>query len=165
MRNIEARASAFFNQDFFYIRTMSRGMLSYTEPNAPPHYLPPDVDDATLGQTLRLALKSSKQVSVEEFHGILNSGVIDRLEKDRQAWVMKEYGYKNKRAMYRNMENCSIDMVEGHIEIQPMHHKSLDGYSATTEDPQLVSVPITAAEVEIGAALREGFRWCTSSVK
>ena len=69
-------------------------MMGYAEPDAPPHYLPPDVDDATLGRTLRIALAASKRVSVDEFQKIFHSGLIDKVEDERAALAMKQYGYK-----------------------------------------------------------------------
>ena len=166
MKTLDACAEAVFNHDFFEITTMSQGMLEYAEPDAPPHYLPPDVDDARLGHTLRLALGASKRASVEEFQKIFHSGVIQQLGKERTAWAMKQYGYKSKRAMYKNMDCCWISVFEGVIEIKPTHHKSMDSYSGISNDgPEILHIPETASDAELGAALREGFTRCTSSVK
>lgn len=165
MKKIDARAEVYFNDDFIQITTFSQGMLDYAEPDVPPHYLTPDMDNARLGHTLRLALAASKKVSTEEFQKIFHSGVIQSLNKDRVARVMKQYGYKTKRAMYSNLGNCSISIADNQIKIQPMHHKSLDGYSAMTDGPQPLYIPETATDAELGAALRESFKRCTSSVK
>lgn len=166
MKKIDACASLYFNGDFFLFETTSRGMLRYAEPDAPAHYLPPDVDDATLGKTLRVALAASKTVSVSEFQKIFHSGIVQKLGKERNAWAMQHYGYKTKRAMFRNMDNCSVSAFEGMIEISPSHHDSLDGYSADKRTgPFPLSVSATATDAELGAAIREGFKRCTSSVK
>lgn len=166
MKKKDAVADVYFNRDYFELRTMSQGMLSYAEPSVLPHYLPPDVDDATLGRTLRIALAASKQVSVEEFQKIFQSGVVQQLGKDRAALAMKQYGYKTKRAMYRQMDCCWISVADGQIEIAPAHHKSLDGYTANKIDgPFPLYVAETVSDAELGAALREGFRHCTSSVR
>lgn len=165
MKKIDARATAYFNQDYFALCTMSQGMLDYAEPDAAPHYLPPDIDDATLGRTLRIALAASKRVSVEEFQKIFHSGVVQQLGKDREAWAMKQYGYKTKRAMYRKMNCCWISLVDGVIEVKPTHHKSADSYSGISNDgPEILHIPDSVADAELGAALREGFSRCTSAV-
>ena len=141
-------------------------MLGYADPDTPPHYLPPDVDDVILGQTLRLALKASKKVSVEEFQKIFHSGIVQRLAKDREVWAMEHYGYKTKRAMYKNMMGCSIEILEGKIEIQPNHHKGMGNFTGISNDgSEILHLPATCTYAELGAALREGFRRCTSSVK
>lgn len=166
MKKIDARASVHFNGDFFEVSTMSQGMLDYAEPDSPPHYLAPDVNNETLGHTLRLALKASKRVSVEEFQKIWTSRIVHKLGDERDAWAMKHYGYKTKRAMYKNMDRCSISVADGQIEIAPMHHKSLDGYSGISNDgPEILRIPETATDTELGAALREGFARCTSALK
>lgn len=164
-RIVDAVANIYFNQDFFEITTMSQGMLQYAEPTAPRHYLPPDVDNATLGHTLRLALKASKRVGVEEFQKIFHSGMVQQIAKERDAWAMKQYGYKTRRAMYKHMDNCSVSVADGQIEISPSHHNSLDGYSVTKDDGPFPSyLPETTSDAELGVALREGFSRCTSSV-
>lgn len=165
MKKIDARATVFFNQDFFYLCTMSQGMLAYAEPSAPPYYLPPDVDDATLGRTLRAALAASKLVSVDEFQKIFHSGVVQRVGEEHDALAMKQYGYKTKRAMYRKMNCCWLSVSGGQIEIKPTHHKSTDGYSGISNDgPEILHLPISITDAELGAALREGFSRCTSAI-
>lgn len=165
MKKIDAKATVYFNQDYFELCTMSQGMLAYAEPSASPHYLPPDVDDATLGRTLRIALAASKRVSVEEFQKIFQSGVVQQLGKDRDAWAMKQYGYKTKRAMYRKMNCCWISVSDGQIEVAPAHHKTIDGYTANkTDGPFPLYVAETVSDAELGAALREGFMRCTSAI-
>lgn len=167
MKKIESAAEASFNGNFIQLVTFSIGMLDYAEPDAPPHYLPPDVDDAALGHTLRLALKASKRVSVDEFQKMFHSGVIQQRSKDREAWAMKHYGYKTKRAMYKNMDICSIEIANGQIMIQPTHMKAADGsYTVKTDTgPFPLYVAETVSDAELGAALREGFKHCTSSVR
>lgn len=157
-------AEVYLNEDFFEIITCSRGMLGYAEPSAPPHYLAPDVDNATIGATLRTALAASKRVSVEEFQKIFASGVIQQLGEEREKVAMQKYGYKTKRAMYKNMDNCSVDVVDGKIKIQPMHHKTIDGYSATKDGPPPLVVDALVSDAELGATLREGFKSCTSAM-
>jgi len=43
------RAEAFYSGDYIYIRTMSLGMLAYSEPDAEPHYLASDATAEDLG--------------------------------------------------------------------------------------------------------------------
>jgi len=166
MKKTLSAAEASYNGDYFRITTFSIGMLDYAEPGASPHYLAPDVGDNTLGQTLRLALSASKHASMEEFQKIFHSSVIQQLGKEREAWAMKQYGYKTKRAMYKNMAICSIKMRDGQIDIQPTHMKAVDSYTVKNDTgPFPLYVSESATDAELGAALREGFKRCTSSVK
>jgi hypothetical protein len=164
-KNID-RSVAFFNGNHFYIATQSTGMLAYPEPSAEPHYFSYDVDDLVLGRALRIALGNSRVTEMEEFQRIWKSGEIQKLESERSAWAMKEYGYKTRRAMYRFMNCCSIERKDGTIDIYPMHHKSLDTYRGISHDgPEILHLPEVASDAELGAALREGFRRCTSAIK
>ncbi|WP_412480367.1 contact-dependent growth inhibition system immunity protein [Azonexus sp. IMCC34839] len=166
MKKIDAHANILFNGVFYCIETMSLGMLAYTEPEATPHYLPPDVEDEILGRTLREALNASKTVSIEEFQKIFHSGVIQQLGNERNAWAMKNYGYKNKRAMYRKMDCCWISAADGQIEIKPTRHKGLDAYSGISNDgPEIQYVSVAISDADLGAALKEGFKRCTGSPK
>lgn len=165
MRNISSRATAFCNSEYFYISTLSQGMLDYAEPTAPPHFLAFDVEDAVLGHAMRSALNASRKVSTEEFQKIFHSGVVQKLGKDRDAFAMHRYGYQSRRAMYKNMRNCSISVIDGQIEIVPMHQKSLDGYSATNEGPSPLYISLDANDAHLGSALREAFSRCSSDLK
>lgn len=163
-KKMEASAEVGFNGSFFDVISVSIGMINYPEPSAPPYYLDPDVDDATLGATLRFALAASKRVSVEEFQKIFHSGVIQKLGEDREKAVMQKYGYKTKRTLYKNMRCCWISVADGKIEIKPTHQKSLDSYTGISKDgPEIQHLPITVSDAELGAALREGFKHCTSA--
>lgn len=164
-RNIDKRATAYLNEKFFEVVVISQGMLDYAEPSMAPYYLSPDTDDAPLGMTLRLALSSSKKVTAEEFQKIFHSGVVQRLAEERNKAAMQKYGYKTKRAFYKNMRCCWISVFDGKIEIKPTHHKSLDGYSGISNDgPEIQHLPTTCTDAELGAALREGFKRCTSAM-
>ncbi|MHA6845547.1 contact-dependent growth inhibition system immunity protein [Ralstonia syzygii] len=166
MRKPNALASAMFNGDFYEIITMSQGMLSYAEPSVSPCYLPPEVDDASLGKALREALAKSQRVEVEKFQEIFHSGIVQKIAKERDALVMKSYGYKTKRAMFQKMDSCSVAVFDDQIEVQPLHQKSLDGYAARKDTgPFPLHVPATATDAELGAALREGFKRCTSAIR
>lgn len=165
MRKLDAAANVCLNELFFEIVTMSQGMLQYGEPSAPLHYLPADTNDTTLGVTLRIALSASKRVGVEEFQKIFHSGIVQERGKAREAEAMQKYGYKTKRALYKNMMCCWVSVFDGKIEIKLTHHKALDAYSGISNDgPEIQHLPVTCSDAELGAALREGFKRCTSAV-
>ncbi|WP_082221316.1 contact-dependent growth inhibition system immunity protein [Herbaspirillum chlorophenolicum] len=162
MEKPSASANVGFNGDFYRFTTMSRGMLGYAEPSVSPCFLAPFVDNEALGNALRNALSESRLVSAEEFQKIFHSGIVQELEKKRDVEAMKTYGYKTKRALYEKMDFCSVSLFEHQIEIQPTHKKSLDGWTVKRDEgPFSLYVPKSAADEELGAALREGFTRCT----
>jgi hypothetical protein len=166
MVKIDAIANVYFNGDFFKLRTMSWGGLQYGDPDVEPFYLPSDADHQTLGQTLRLALSKSKEVSSEKFMEIFKSGIVQEKLKAEDKKLLKQYGYKSKRDLYKNMDCCWITVYEGKIEIKPTHQDSLDGSSGISNDgPEILYLPVNATDEELGAALREGLSRCTSVFK
>jgi hypothetical protein len=164
MKKPDAVATVYLTELFFELVTMSQGMLRYGEPSAPLHHLPPNASDTALGATLRIALSASKRVSVEDFQKIFHSGIIQKTGEDRTKSTMQKYGYKTKRALYKNMMCCWISVLDGKIEIAPSHHKSLDSYTATQDGPEPLFLDASISDAELGAALREGFKRCTSAV-
>ncbi|WP_197388766.1 contact-dependent growth inhibition system immunity protein [Ralstonia pseudosolanacearum] len=165
MEKIAAVANAYFNGNFFYICTMSQGVLDYVDPDAAPHYLEPGANDAEIGEALRSALRESKCVSTENFQSLFKSGVIQNAEQERSAGVMARYGYKTKRAMYKNMRCCWIKLQGGVIEIKPTFHKSMDSYAGLSSGgPEIIHLRDAVSDVELGAALREGFARCTGAL-
>lgn len=163
MNKNTADASIYYNGDFFEFVTMSRGMLGYADPDAPPSYLTPDATNEKLGSAVRDALSSSKRISVSDFQALFKSGVVQKTQKEREIAVIHRYGYKSRRAVYLNMLCCWISAFDEVIQIQPTLHDSLDGYKGISKDgPEILRIPRSATDTELGTALKEGFRRCTS---
>jgi len=159
------KASVYFNGDFYEFVTMSQGMLAYADPQCSPEFLSPDVSDERLGSTLRMALAASKHVSIAEFQEIFKSGIVQKLAKEREVSVLQQYGYKNRKSLFKFMNCCWVTAQDGEIEIKPTHHKSIDGYSGISNDgPEILVVAADINDSELGAALREGFSRCTSAI-
>lgn len=76
MEKHEPTVQAVKNSAFLCLITTSEAGLGYTDPDVEPLFLPPDVDNETLGHNVRNALSKSKQVSSEEFHRIVNSSIL-----------------------------------------------------------------------------------------
>lgn len=158
-------ATSSFNGDFIDFITMSHGGMMYAEPSASPLFLPPDADDAILGLTLRTALSASKQISAEEFYKLFQSGLVQQLGKEREECLMQQYGYKTKRAMYKHMVICDIELIGDQLEISPTHSDQKGGCKGlSTDGRENIRLPETASDAELGAALREGFKRCTGAV-
>jgi len=156
--------AAFFNNDFYWLITQAIGMIAVGDSDVEPEYLASNVDDAKLGELLRQCLLSSRKIEMAEFQELFQSGAFNELDDVREKAAMQKYGYKTKRALYKNMDRCSVDLVDGKIKIQPMHHKSLDSYTVTKNGPEPLFLDASISDAELGAALREGFKRCTSAV-
>lgn len=163
MKLFDGYAAAYFHRDFFRIDAMSQGLLNYADPDVPPFYLENDVNDETLGRTLRVAWGAGKKVSVDEFQQIYKSGAVQESGRERDAFAINKYGYKSQREMGKGMDCCWIRVLNGNVEIKPTHHNRVDGYTGISNDSsELINLPDSSSDQEIGIALREGFRRCTS---
>ncbi|MEY4077282.1 MAG: hypothetical protein RIQ69_1652 [Pseudomonadota bacterium] len=161
MKNVK-RSCVFFNEDFFWIHTQAVGMINVGDPLVEPEYLAPDVDDAMLGATLRQCLQKSRHIEMSEFQKMFKAGVFNQLDEERNQAAMQKYGYKTKRALYKNMLCCWISMFDGKVKIAPSHQKSVESYTATKDGPEPFTLHGPISDAELGAALREGFKRCTA---
>ena len=163
MKDIK-RSCTFFNGSFFWLHTQAVGMIAVGDSLVEPVYLAPDVDDVVLGAMLRQCLQKSRHIEMPDFQRMFKAGVFNQLDEERNQAAMQKYGYKTKRALYKNMLCCWISLVDGRIEIKPTNHKTLDAYSGISNDgPEIQHLAVTCSDAELGAALREGFKRCTSA--
>lgn len=155
------RADAKTNGDFIEISTYSSYGLSIRDPEAPSHKLPPDVDDLTLGLTVRKALKMSRSLSSEEMNAY---GNLDTLKVNYENWVdgmMKHCDYKSRRALFKNMKRCGISLKDDIITIRPSNHERLEGWSGDgLSEEDRVKLPADCTDAELGAGLRLAFSRC-----
>lgn len=156
--------AVFFNQDFYWFITQAMGMIAVGDFQVEPKFLASDADNPQLGGALRQCLLSSRKIEMDEFQKLFQSGAFNVLDEKRENEAMVKYGYKSKKSMYRKMNRCSVELVDGKIKIQPMHHKSLDSYTATKDGPEPLVLDASIGDAELGAALREGFNRCTSAI-
>lgn len=78
---------------------------------------------------------------------------------------MNFYSYKTKRALFKNMMRCDIEIQEDIIIMEPNHHVKLeawDGEGFTEKD--YVKIPADSSHEKIGKALRLAFSRCTANV-
>lgn len=156
----KARASAKNNGDFISIKTYSGYSLAIGDPTVPEYLLEPHASDEEVGTAVLKALQQSRFLSFEE-----EGDLMENATPNYKAWVeklMKQYGYKTKRALFKNMKSCGIDQNKNVITIRPSHHEKLeawDGEGFTESD--YVKIPADSPPAEIGAALRLAFSRCT----
>ena len=164
-------ASAYCNGDFFYVETWSgyRGGDRFDAKGAK-HHLLPDANDDSLGVAVLDALAHSRWVLGAPREGSVYPADVEfdaehydyKLNITRYAaWIeilMQHYGYKTKRALFKDMKKCSIERKSGTLTISPFHHEKLEAWSGTGE---AVVIPDTSTPAEIGAALRLALSRCT----
>ncbi len=166
MEDVQAKqgknANAVFNGDFFFISTYSGYRMLGRDPKGAQHYLEPDASDETLGAAVLDALDRSRFLSIEEADDFFN---LKRSQERYEEWkrsVMQRYGYKTKRALFKDMASCDIQMAGGNITLVPTNHDRLEGWGREKGDG-IEDVVITegSSAAEVGAALRVAFSRCT----
>jgi hypothetical protein len=75
---------------------------------------------------------------------------------------LARFGYKTRRALFKNMMSCGITDAEGMITFKPMHHVKLEAWEAISADgAEKVTIPTSSSLSEIGSALRLALSRCT----
>ena len=149
------------NQDFIIVVTYSGYRRTTRDPEGVQTILPLDVSDEELGQVTLLALAKSRIIDVSELGPLINR---DNVKKRYDAWVadlMAKYNYKTKRALFKNMMQCSVEIRDGCLTISPFCHEKLEAWSGKglTEDDDVI-LPVNSTTEEIGAGVRLAFSRC-----
>lgn len=155
------------NQDFYEFQTIAIGMIGFSDPDAPSQFCGLDISDEELGRYIRRALNASRMLNMEEWQEIWRQKEkLKQKSDEKNKALMRQYGYKNKRDLARDMNSCWITLQDGKIKIQPTHHKSLEHYTGISKDgPEIQYVPEDISDAALGVAVKEGLRRCISSVK
>lgn len=155
-------ASCYCTNEFLLIETQSGLGMVAADPFFPSHLLQPDTSDHDIGETILHALSDSRTLNVlEERIAFFD------LEKGKEhyaAWIamlMEKYGYKSKKALFKDMRNCGIHCVNGVITISPTRHEKLEGWGRTKGDGiEDVILSVDNSPAEIGAGLRLALSRC-----
>ncbi len=82
-----------------------------------------------------------------------------------EIWIkmlMERYGYKTKRALFKDLQNCQISVKDGIMKIVPLRHTKLEQWEGLgSNNAGAVEIPTDSTTEEIGAALRLAFARCT----
>lgn len=153
--------SVYSTKEFLSVETDSGLGRVRRDPLFPPHLLPPDADDQTMGDAVLIALSNSRTLSLEESADFFD---LEKGKEQYAAWIemlMQKYGYKTKRALFKDMKNCSIHYINGVITISPTRHEKLEAWGGTgrggSDD---VTLSVNSPPAEIGAALRLALSRC-----
>lgn len=147
------------NRELISVRSYSMYRLAYADPEAPEHLLSPDVDDEALGDAALKALQNSRFLSLDD------SAQLRATASERyREWVeklMRDFGYADRRALFKRMKSCTLELQNHVITIKPSYHEKLEGWSGDRIDPSdYIQLAGDATAREVGAALRLAFQRC-----
>ncbi|EES3901627.1 CdiI family contact-dependent growth inhibition immunity protein, partial [Escherichia coli] len=77
------------------------------------------------------------------------------------ATLMEKYGYRTKRALFKNMKKVGIHLVNDVITIRPSFHEKLEAWSGNRiNESDYVVLPADSSPTEIGSGLRLALSRC-----
>lgn len=157
-------ASAHSNGDFILVESYSGLGRMQLDSEAPQFHLPMGSADLDAGRAVLEALSNSRQISMDEIPQFFD---LDRTNRVYKEWILDlivRYGYKTKRALFKDMKSVSIRLNPSQtiMTLAPSHHDRLESWIRTKSDGiEDVVVPADSSPAEIGAALRLAFSRCT----
>jgi hypothetical protein len=155
------RAAAYATKEFITIHTYSGLGRFAMDPAGKQLFFPTDASDEKLGDGVLQALSVSRFLSPDEIGAFFNLEVTNKNYEDWVELLIQEFGYKSRRALFKNMMRCSIERVDGVTTIRPSKHEKLeawDGEGIESKDYEIIDE--TASDAEIGQALKRCFAKC-----
>jgi len=169
-----AWADAKMNKNFICLKTFSGYRSSQADPKGVEHFFSPDAADKELGLAVLDTLAHSRFVLPEPRKDVwihpeatfdMELYDYDLTNQRYKKWVdgtLERYGYKTKRALFKDMKKCSIESKDGQITIRPSYHEKLEAWSGKgISESDYVTISSGSSSSDIGAALRLAFSRCT----
>ncbi|HEK1039975.1 TPA: CdiI family contact-dependent growth inhibition immunity protein [Proteus mirabilis] len=159
----ELEASVYYNGDYYILVTFSGCSIYIMDLKKGYKVLPNDIIDDELGYYTKLALIKSEQIkgNSDKFNQMYND------KKTYQDWIkkiVKEYGYKNKTALFENMNLCSLSVVGDEIIIRPQNHLRMDHWVGEgISDSAIITLKANCSDEVLGALIKKAFTRCISS--
>ena len=156
-------AGVYHNDEFMLVETRSGYRGGLPDPEGVRFLLSPESKNHDLGHAVLEALSASRFLHPGEFPDFFD--IRGRVVPQYEAWVssfMAKYGYKNRRAMFKNMKKIDVESSNGLIVISPSHHEKLEAWSdkGITKDDSVVIAEMSNPE-EVGVALEIALSRCS----
>lgn len=156
------RASCYYTAKFLLIETQSGLGMVAADPLFAPHLLSTEINEHCLGETILQALSDSRTLNDPEERIAFFD--LERGKEQYANWIamlMEKYGYRSKKALFKDMKNCGIHLTNGVIKISPTRHEKLEAWGRTKGDGiEDVILSVDSSPSEIGAGLRLALSRC-----
>lgn len=155
-------ASCYCTDKFLLIETQSGLGMVAADPLFPSHLLQPDASESDVGEAILKALSDSRTLNVLEER--MDFFDLEKGKENYANWIamlMDRYGYRSKKALFKDMKNSGIHLVNDTITISPTRHEKLQGWGRNKGDG-IEDVILTAdsSPFEIGVGLRLALSRC-----
>lgn len=158
----ELEASVYYNGDYYILVTFSGCSIYIMDLKKGCKVLPNDILDEELGYYAKNALIKSERIkeNSDKFHQMYND---KKIYQDWTKKIIKEYGYKNKTSLFKNMKLCGLSVIEGEIIIRPQNHLRMDHWVGQgIPDSAIITLNADCSDELLGASIKEGFTRCIS---
>ena len=145
------------NREFVSVRAQIGYRTRLIDPGFREILLSPDATGATLGEAILTAVSASRAIRLEEAMALSAAA-----REQYEFWVKEiseRYGYASRKALFRYMRSCSVDLRPGGLTFVPTNHVRAESWSGLPQAEHVVIAPASTAE-EVGAALRLAFSRC-----
>ena len=155
-------ADIYFNNDYYIIVTISGCYIHFMDFKNGYNILSNDITNTKLGYYAKISLINSRKIesNSQEFHEMYND------KKSYPEWIkkiIKEYGYKNKTALFENMNLCGLSIVDNEIIIRPQNHLRMDHWVGEgIPDSAIITLKTNCSDEVLGASIKEAFTRCIS---
>ena len=152
----------YFNYDYYIIVTISGYYIHFIDLKNGYNVLSKNITDDKLGYYSKISLSNSRKIesNSQEFNEMYND------KKDYSEWVkkiIKEYSYKNKTALFENMNLCGLSFIGNEIIIKPQNHLRMDHWVGEgILDSAIITLKSNCSDEVLGASIKEAFTRCIS---
>ncbi|UNH38258.1 contact-dependent growth inhibition system immunity protein [Moellerella wisconsensis] len=157
-------AAIYATEKFYCIETLSGYRLLISDNLVASIYFTKQVADAEFGHVIRHALSLSRLVDPKDpdfFHR-------DKVAVRYKIWIaeaMDMWGYKNRKALFKKMHFCTINLLNNEIKVTPCSHEKLEawGGQGMKEEDDII-LPSSVSDEALGAAVKKAFLRCRNYV-
>lgn len=153
--------NVFVNNEFLSVETYSGLGRVRRDSLFSSHLLASGTNEHDIGEIILQALSDSRTLTVKECETFFD---LEKGKQDYSDWVtmlMGKYGYKTRKALFKDMKNCSIHCNNSVITISPSRHEKLEAWGRTKGDGiEDVILSTDSSPAEIGAGLRLALSRC-----
>ncbi|WP_301818793.1 contact-dependent growth inhibition system immunity protein [Neisseria maigaei] len=143
------------NEEALIVQTCSGLGLTAIDHLYPPHILPLDTDNETLGTTVLQALANSRTFVYDspEDQDFFDTEKFRQRYEDWVANLCGNLGYKTRRALFKNMMSVDIWLHNGCLKISPSRHVKPEAWDAIDTDNVILSLDNSPEEIGTGLKL------------
>ena len=152
------------NCEIIKIYTVSFGMQPAIDPKFDNFYFSHDEDKVVVGKALLEALSRSRTLEENDpDHDLLCwINLKDTRYKTDLENELRKFKYKNKTALYKNMQGCGVVLTEEKIRFSPLVHEKLEGWSGFKKNERRdFFIPSDSSPGIVGAAVKYSIARCT----